>query len=88
MDEFDKKFAKLREHLELEKYPMVYMFKFIMPIDKVAEIKPIFQEGEITTKKSAKGNYISVTVKMVMFSAEHIIEKYRSMSHVKGVISL
>lgn len=88
MDEFDKKFEKLKAQLINENFPLVYMFKFITPQDKVSEVMPLFEEGDISTRRSSKGNYVSITVKMVMFSADHIIEKYRAVSHIKGVISL
>lgn len=88
MEDFDKKFEKLKEQLELQEWPNVYMFKFITVKEKVSEIKPLFKDGEISTKESSKGNYVSVSVKMMMFSADHIIERYRSVSHLKGVISL
>lgn len=88
MEDFDKKFEKLKEQLELQEWPNVYMFKFITVKEKVSEIKPLFKDGEISTKESSKGKYVSVSVKMMMFSADHIIERYRSVSHLKGVISL
>lgn len=88
MDDFDKKFEKLKEQLELQEWPAVYLFKFITIQEKVSEILPLFKDGEVSTKRSSKGKYISVSVKMMMFSADQIIEKYRSVAHIKGVISL
>lgn len=88
MDDFDKKFAKLKIQLEQINWPEVYMFKFIVPADKVKEVKPLFQEGEMSTRSSKNGNYISVSIKMVMFSADHVLDRYRSVSHIKGLIAL
>ena len=48
MDDFDKKFAKLKIQLEQINWPEVYMFKFIVPADKVNEVKPLFEEGEMS----------------------------------------
>lgn len=88
MDDFDKKFAKLKIQLEQINWPEVYMFKFIVPSEKVDQVKPLFEEGEVSTRTSAKGNYVSVSIKLVMFSADHVLDRYRSVSHIEGLIAL
>lgn len=88
MSDFEKKFGKLKEQLEKVEWPEVYLFKFIVPSDKVDQIKPLFQEGEMSTRKSRKGNYVSVSIKMVMFSADHVMDRYKSVQHIEGIISL
>ncbi|MDB2363780.1 DUF493 domain-containing protein [Flavobacteriales bacterium] len=88
MEDFDKKFEKLKEQLVLQEWPNVYLFKFITSDDNVSEILPHFKDGEVSTKRSSKGKYISISVKMMVFSADQIIEKYRAVSHIKGLISL
>jgi uncharacterized protein len=88
MEDFDKKFEKLKEQLDLQEWPNVYLFKFITTDTIVSQILPHFQDGEVTTKRSSKGTYISVSVKMMVFSSDQIIEKYRAVSHIKGLISL
>lgn len=88
MEDFDKKFEKLKEQLELQEWPNVYLFKFITVQENVSKILPLFKDGEVSTKRSSKGKYISVSVKMMMFSADQIIEKYRSVAPIKGIISL
>jgi putative lipoic acid-binding regulatory protein len=88
MEEFDKQFEKLREQLELQEWPSVYMFKFIVPAQNISEIKPLFETGEMSTRSSKNGKYISVTIKMVMFSVDHVMDRYRSVSHITGIISL
>ena len=73
-------------------WPAPYLFKFIVPaeLDKIAEIRAIFDDlkGEISTRDSVKGNYTSVSIKVIMKSPNHIIEKYLEVSKVEGVISL
>jgi uncharacterized protein len=88
MEDFDKKFEKLKEQLSLQEWPNVYLFKFITTEDTVSQILPHFQDGEVSTKRSSKGTYISISVKMMVFSPDQIIEKYRAVSHIKGLISL
>ena len=72
-------------------WPMLYMFKFILPADskKIALVESKFSEkADITQKESAGGKYISITVKQVMESADAIIEKYKEMEDIEGVMSL
>ena len=88
----DKQFDKLREQLNLhDSWPMVYMFKFIVPADnrKIALVESKFSdEAVITQSQSSSGKYISITVKEVMLSAETIIDKYKEMSGIEGLMAL
>jgi putative lipoic acid-binding regulatory protein len=85
-------FVKLKEQLEKESsWPLVYMFKFIIPADnkKLALVQNLFSsEAVISEKTSGKGNYISITVKEVMLDADSIISVYLLASKIEGVISL
>lgn len=88
----DEQFEKLREQLSKEKdWPNIYMFKFIIPSDnrKIALVEAKFSdEAIITQKESSTGKYISITVKEVMLSAESIIDKYKEMEGIEGLIAL
>jgi len=88
----DKQFDKLREQLNLQdSWPMLYMFKFIVPADnrKIALVESKFSdEAVITQSQSSSGKYISITVKEVMLSAETIIDKYKEMSGIEGLMAL
>jgi putative lipoic acid-binding regulatory protein len=64
------------------------MFKFITSKEKLSELKPYFQDAEIRTKQSSKGTYISFTALEIMLSPEEIIKRYKSLSHIEGLISL
>ncbi|MFI5150562.1 MAG: DUF493 domain-containing protein [Bacteroidia bacterium] len=85
-------FNKLKEQLEKEdSWPLVYMFKFIIPADnkKIALVETMFSsEAVISQKASGKGNYISITVKEVMLDVPSIIDIYTRASRIPGVISL
>jgi putative lipoic acid-binding regulatory protein len=91
MDNNDK-FDKLRELLNKENtWPIVYMFKFIVPASnqKIALIESKFSdEAIISHKESSNGKYFSITVKEVMLSADAIIEKYQEMGDIEGLITL
>ncbi|MES2592339.1 MAG: DUF493 family protein [Bacteroidota bacterium] len=87
----NEQFEKLRELLEKESsWPMVYMFKFIVPADnqKIALVEAKFSdEAIILHKESTNGKYFSITIKEVMLSAESIINKYKEMQGIEGLMS-
>ena len=87
----DNPFNKLREHLTKDfNWPMVYMFKFIVPADnqKIALVQAKFSdEAIITQNQSSNGKYISITVKEVMIDADSVIEKYKEMKDIEGLMA-
>ena len=84
MDQYEGLRAKLSE----QKFPCKYMYKFITSEAKLSELNPFFQDAEIKVKPSSKGKYVSFTAIVMAVSAEQIIERYKSLSHLEGVISL
>lgn len=85
-------FNNLREKLSKDKnWPQVYMFKFIISADnrKMALVEAKFSdEAQIHQKESSSGKYISITVKEVMLNPEMVIEKYKEVGTIEGVMSL
>ncbi|HET8753170.1 MAG TPA: DUF493 family protein [Salinimicrobium sp.] len=87
-------YAKLRLQLyDTSVWPSIYLYKFIVPTDaeKIKKIQQIFDNmgAVITTKKSKKGNYTSVSVNVSMKDPEAVIQKYKEVGEkVEGVISL
>lgn len=88
----DEQFDKLREQLNLQtNWPTIYMFKFIVPAENrtIALVESKFSdEAVITQNQSSSGKYVSITVKEVMLSAESIIEKYKEMQGIEGLMAL
>lgn len=88
----DEQFEKLRKLLNKENnWPMVYMFKFIVPADnqKIALVEAKFSdEAIILHKESSNGKYFSITVKEVMLNADSIISKYKEMEGIEGLMAL
>lgn len=79
----------LREKLDQHySWPAVYIFKFIVPNDKVDDLKKLFPNHESTQKISKNGNYVSVTLQMMMPGSDAVIEVYQSVSVIEGVITL
>lgn len=84
-------FEKLREQLELQEWPNVYFFKFIMPSESelIAKVTSMFgEEANMTLHPSKTGKYTSVSIKEVMLDADSIIKIYEEASKIKGVITL
>ena len=85
----DEKYNSLKKKLDEESvFPLKYMYKFIVPKEKVQELLPFFETAEITTKKSKTGKYVSVSAIILAFNSEEIIKGYQSISHLEGIISL
>jgi putative lipoic acid-binding regulatory protein len=70
------------------KWPSLYMFKFIVPSGKENEVFALFPKNKLTTKESSKGNYVSVTAKVMMNSSDAVMEKYQEANKIEGVLAL
>ena len=74
------------------KWPSIYMFKFIVKSNNqsIAKVQALFntQVAQIESRISRNGNYVSITAKEVMISADAVIEIYKEASEIEGVMSL
>ncbi|MEL7145257.1 MAG: DUF493 domain-containing protein [Bacteroidota bacterium] len=78
-----------REKLENEyTFPVVYVFKFIVPLDKKAELEEILPDGEKSYRQSKTNKYVSLTLSKSVDSSEEVIEVYSSAYNIKGIIAL
>lgn len=85
------KYHDLYVLLENQTFPLKYPFKFIIKEDqvKLVKIKRVFDEtAEFDIKKSRNGNYTSITIRQMMLTADAIIEKYKQLEGIQGLISL
>ncbi len=73
---------------EVNKWPSIYLYKFIVPINQVAEVKKLFKYADISVKESSKGTYSSISAKVMALNATEIIDLYKKASKIKGIISL
>lgn len=86
-------YTRLKAQLEdTAIWPTAYLYKFILPTDenKIREIHTIFDNlgAVINSKQSKKGTYTSVSVNVTLPSADAVIEKYKAVGAIEGVISL
>lgn len=87
----DERLRSLKEKLDQQEWPAVYMFKFIVPSDnhKIALVEALFGEEAIVDLRSSKnGKYTSISAKEMMLSTDHIIQKYEEASKIEGLIAL
>lgn len=84
---FDK--AAFKEKLEaVGQFPMVYMFKFIVPNGREQEVGALFPRNEMNLKPSSGGKYVSTTIQMMVENADQIIGIYEQAAKIEGVIAL
>lgn len=88
MSEADDPYQKLRERLQQQQWPGVFMFKFIVTPEKVEDVKQIFGPAEIKTRQSRNGNYVSITGKEMMMDSETVIDRYKEAAKIEGLIAL
>ncbi len=86
-------YAKLKSQLsDTALWPSPYLFKFIVPTDesRIQQIVQFFDHlGAVITKKpSRNGKYTSVSINVKMQNPDAVIQKYKDVSVVEGVISL
>lgn len=91
--ERDAFYTRLKDELEKSTtWPSSYLYKFIIPTDKVKikKVEDIFDNvgAVINTKKSSNGNYTSISVLVQMKDPDAVIEKYIEVGVIEGVISL
>jgi putative lipoic acid-binding regulatory protein len=83
---------QLKRHKELlesqYEFPCEYLFKFIVPKDKVEQVKSLLPNHQYELRASKKGNYISVSVKHHAESADLVLAIYEKAALIEGLIAL
>lgn len=69
-------------------FPSVYMFKFIVPIQRKDEVLNILPDGDLSFKKSAKNTYISITLKATMKTSNEVLDIYKEAYKIEGILAL
>ncbi len=89
----DEFYLRLKEELlKSNSWPADYLYKFIVPTDqdKITQIQLIFDNtgAVIDSKQSSKGKYTSLSIMVNLANPDEVIEKYKEVGLVEGVISL
>lgn len=86
-------YTRLRSQLEEStQWPALYLYKFIVLTDKdkVNQIHSIFNNlgAVIDSKLSKNGKYTSLSIRVNLKNPDAVIEKYKEVGAIEGVISL
>lgn len=86
-------YTRLKEQLlDSSSWPSTYLYKFIVASDedKIKQIHKIFDNtgAVIESKKSKKGKYTSVSITVNLENPDQVIQKYKEVGAIEGVISL
>lgn len=84
-------YANFKEKLEsVQTFPGLYAFKFILTggVDKIKELREVLPEEEFIETPSKTGKYISITVKKWMQDADAVVDIYKKVGEIKGVMKL
>ena len=92
-DKSEDFYLRLKEELlKSNSWPADYLDKFIVPSDrdKITQIEGIFNNtgAVIESKQSSKGKYTSLSIMVNLANPDEVIEKYKEVGLVEGVISL
>jgi hypothetical protein len=85
-DEGMDRFQKLLD--DQHAWPAEYTFKFIVPEDRLDELKAVFGQIPVSVRPSRHGRYMSVTATMLIHSSDEIVAIYTEAGHIAGLIAL
>ncbi|MBX7127342.1 MAG: DUF493 domain-containing protein [Cyclobacteriaceae bacterium] len=79
----------LREKLDQHyAWPAVYIFKFIVPSETKDRVIALFPRHHVRQKESGKGKYTGLTIEMMMPSTDAVLDVYRLVRDIPGLIAL
>ena len=79
----------LRDKLEEQAFPQLYMYKFIVPKESLNMLKQVLPDNSNSSEQPSKnGKYISVTIKKMAANVDEVLDIYQGVSEVPGLISL
>lgn len=69
-------------------WPGDYLFKFIVPAGKRAELESHFEGVTFFTRPSANGRFVSLTYKGHFQSSDQVMAIYERVLAIEGIVSL
>ncbi len=81
-----QKFLELLE--QNHQWPDYYTFKFIVKTEHQEQLLALLVGHDVQLRPSGKGTYVSVTSRVLITATEQVLEVYRTVLVVPGVVSL
>jgi putative lipoic acid-binding regulatory protein len=86
-------YQSLKEKLDIQyEFPQDYLFKFIIENDgnKIAEIYKVFDgiHHTLGNRESKNGKYISASINAFVLNSDHVIDLYKKVGTIEGVMML
>tara|TARA_B100000683_G_C12499614_1_gene557309 strand:- start:1288 stop:1554 length:267 start_codon:yes stop_codon:yes gene_type:complete len=81
-------YSNLRSFLDQMTWPCVYTFKFIGKEEDIRRIQYLFESADISFRHTKNKKYTGFTAKMMMVNSESVINIYKDVSQIKGIIAL
>ncbi len=69
-------------------FPCIYMFKFIVPLNKKEALINLLPKVAIKIKTSSSNKFASVTLNVKMESSNKVIEIYNRAYQIEGIIAI
>ena len=84
-----KNWENFKELLD-QKYnwPAVYLFKFIIPFPANTVIEERLKDYDLRKKFSKNGKYISISFSHECRSSDEVLDIYKKLEDIKGLIAL
>ncbi|MGJ1206513.1 DUF493 domain-containing protein [Sphingobacterium lactis] len=78
--------------IEVEQFPSIYTFKFIVKTDsdQAEQVKALFTHAsaKFSEKSSSGGKYTSISIENYVNSADEVIDYYKKVGEIPGVMML
>lgn len=82
-------FTSLQQRLEeAHQWPCSYVFKCVAPADVCETVKQLLPQGDLSKRDSAGGRFTAITVQFHATAATEVVDVYRRVSQIKGVVLL
>ncbi len=85
----DANHEKFRELIDkTHNWPDYYVWKFIVKAEAHDQVVALLVGHEITVKESGKGTYVSINARKLVNTTDEVLEIYKLVSEIPGVLSL
>jgi putative lipoic acid-binding regulatory protein len=89
MNDQENHLGELKKKLDGHyQWPAAYPFKFIVKQEQVPEVQALFPGELFSTKPSANGKYMGMTLEKVMNSSADVLAVYERVKVVQGLMAL